>query len=1013
MLFEIFLVSLPIVFNQLKFTNLSRLYLCWLPPMLIMWYVILGIENTEVVPVSQYDGLRFYLLAMSCIPYMLLDRSNLILLTAGILPSLLCVIFFDSIIAIASSWYEHEIIYPPHSFNLVRVIVSYLIISGCCISLNFLVSRGDLVNEKLMDELEQKNRVIRQQAEQEVHQLNQQLYANLQQLTEREFILNQSQRIAKIGSWEYSGEHEFVFWSDEMYNIFELDRSVNFKEKDLHETMWGEHTKILMDALTNLMQTGKSFDLTLPTRTPFGYTKWIRINAHPIETNKSIQGARGICHDITYYKESEELLRNREWRYRSLFEQASDFIFLANFKGDFLDVNESMCKSFGYSKSEFLNMKIETLIDKEQLNETPIRYKELASGAHVRSDRRMVRRDGTVIQVDSNVKKIQDDLILVIARDVTSIRQAQNEIKLNEAKFRSAFEYSPIGMTLVSLDGKWIQVNKEFCHIVGYQEDELLTMLFTDITHPDDIHKYPDFLEKLIRGEAEISRIEKRYIHKNGFIVWVYVNVSLIKDSEGTPLYFVSQIEDISERKAAEEKFSKAFDLSPDLMAIVRESDLVFVEVNKKVEDITGFTREEVVGFNTQKKAFDLWAIPQERETFFKNYFANKSTFIEAQLRRKDHTIFYASVAAQQITLAGENHLIVVIRDISERIRNQEKLTISQANLFATINNTETLIWSVDREYKLLTYNEPFSNYIMERYGIQIKAGFRIMNEETQYKDELTTKWTAIYLRALSGEVVSLEERRFDIDFQYSICPIIVNDKIIGVSAFATNITERKAHERDLQEANKKIGELKLVALRSVMSPHFIFNALNSIQYFIVNNDRLNAISHLSTFSKLIRSILTHSIENKIKLSDELDILKNYVQLERTRFANKFNFSLTVDPSIDVESIQIPSLLIQPYIENAILHGLYNKSDSGLLQLNIEQDGTDTITFEVMDNGIGREAAIALRKQNFPTHKSMGIKLTEERLKLINQYHPTALTIEDLHDETGPCGTRVLIRIKV
>src|SRR5690606_2546949 len=108
--------------------------------------------------------------------------------------------------------------------------------------------------------------------------------------------------------------------------------------------------------------------------------------------------------------------------------------------------------------------------------------------------------------------------------------------------------------------------------------------------------------------------------------------------------------------------------------------------------------------------------------------------------------------------------------------------------------------------------------------------------------------------------------------------------------------TEQKERNRELAEANRKVGELKLMSLRSVMSPHFIFNVLNSIQYFIAKNDRLNAINYLSAFSKLVRSILTHSVNNKISLSAEIEMLENYIQLERMRSENKFSFSMSVDP---------------------------------------------------------------------------------------------------------------------
>lgn len=274
----------------------------------------------------------------------------------------------------------------------------------------------------------------------------------------------------------------------------------------------------------------------------------------------------------------------------------------------------------------------------------------------------------------------------------------------------------------------------------------------------------------------------------------------------------------------------------------------------------------------------------------------------------------------------------------------------------------------------------------------------------------MTEKWLPLYDRALAGERITLEETRFGIDFQYSLSPIVENNQVIGVSFFADNVTERKARDRELAEANKKIGELRLMALRSVMSPHFIFNVLNSIQYFIAKNDRLNAINYLSIFSKLVRSILTHSVNNKISLVDEIELLTHYIQLEMVRFENKFTFSLTMQPGIEPESIIIPSLLVQPYVENAILHGLYNKKSVGELSIHIHEKG-DVITFEIQDNGIGREAALKLRMENFPAHNSMGINITEERLKLINLGQQAAFEIEDLQDENGPCGTRVKIMI--
>jgi sensor histidine kinase YesM len=132
--------------------------------------------------------------------------------------------------------------------------------------------------------------------------------------------------------------------------------------------------------------------------------------------------------------------------------------------------------------------------------------------------------------------------------------------------------------------------------------------------------------------------------------------------------------------------------------------------------------------------------------------------------------------------------------------------------------------------------------------------------------------------------------------------------------------------------------------------------------------------------------------------------------LEMARFEGTFDFQLVIDPSLDAEAIEIPSLLIQPYVENAILHGLYNKKERGILTIKISK-ADDHLVFEITDNGIGREAALKLNQKKMQGHQSMGLKLTEERLKLISNSPLTVFEIEDLADQNGSSGTRVKIRI--
>src|SRR5690606_21821041 len=124
--------------------------------------------------------------------------------------------------------------------------------------------------------------------------------------------------------------------------------------------------------------------------------------------------------------------------------------------------------------------------------------------------------------------------------------------KISERQFKGAFQYSSIGMALVSLEGRWLKVNKKVCNLLGYSPDELLKLTFQDLTHPDDLDLDLGFLREVLNGRQDHYEIEKRYFHKNGEIIWVQLNVSIITDNEGKPLHFVSQIQDITKRKQSE-----------------------------------------------------------------------------------------------------------------------------------------------------------------------------------------------------------------------------------------------------------------------------------------------------------------------------------------------------------------------------------------------------------------------------------------------------------------------------
>jgi putative methionine-R-sulfoxide reductase with GAF domain/streptogramin lyase len=217
-------------------------------------------------------------------------------------------------------------------------------------------------------------------------------------------------------------------------------------------------------------------------------------------------------------------------------------------------------------------------------------------------------------------------------------------------------------------------------------------------------------------------------------------------------------------------------------------------------------------------------------------------------------------------------------------------------------------------------------------------------------------------------------------------------------------------NEKKLLELDKRAAENKMMALRAQMNPHFIFNALNSIQKYILKNDADNAELYLEKFAKLIRLILDNSRTNYVQLNNEIELLKLYLDLEMLRFQNRFEYKIEIDPELDEEETEIPSMIVQPFVENAILHGLNYKETKGhlLIQFKIENDFLKCI---VEDDGVGRKRAQELKNKLQSSHKSVGLKVTEERLEVISKMNAMKASIKtiDLDKDGIAAGTRVEI----
>ncbi len=235
----------------------------------------------------------------------------------------------------------------------------------------------------------------------------------------------------------------------------------------------------------------------------------------------------------------------------------------------------------------------------------------------------------------------------------------------------------------------------------------------------------------------------------------------------------------------------------------------------------------------------------------------------------------------------------------------------------------------------------------------------------------------------------------------------------IAVIIYRTNQSKKERYEAELKQ---KITEIEMQVLRAQMNPHFIFNSLNSIENFMMQNEKRLASDYLNKFTRLIRTILDGSLTQVIPVTKDMEALQLYIDLQELRFNNKFCYETCIDPQLTNGDYKVPSLLIQPYVENAIEHGLAHSEKNGSkIRVSAKLDN-DYIIYVITDNGIGRQQAAAYNEQNKRHHISVGLAITEKRIRIFNGTLGDAddITIEDLYgQDKEPQGTKVTVKIKI
>ena len=390
------------------------------------------------------------------------------------------------------------------------------------------------------------------------------------------------------------------------------------------------------------------------------------------------------------------------------------------------------------------------------------------------------------------------------------------------------------------------------------------------------------------------------------------------------------------------------------------------------------------------------------------NYY--RENMFDSSIVSYERSLKYSKLGNQiSISANSYGNLGTINRDLGNHVKaiKYYQQSIEQAN---KVSDWYTLSW---------VYNDMHQLYLAERDTINAFKSFVLFK---QFNDSVIirrssqglTEARVRYEADMHNKEVALLSLRLKNNrlLNAGILGFFILAVIIGLLLFRES---KLKDRRRMSEMNRKISELTQANLRQQMNPHFIFNTLNSIQYYMYQHDKLATNTYLTKFSSLMRKVLENSNHTSIPLRDELDALHLYLELESLRFKDRFDYNIIVDEEIDTLLFKIPTILIQPYVENSICHGLMPKADKGFVKIDLRLN-SDHIICTIEDNGIGREAASERTKQKNGNHNSMGTRIVSSRLDLVNELYGTSLktVYTDLKNDKGePEGTRVQINIPI
>lgn len=767
-------------------------------------------------------------------------------------------------------------------------------------------------------------------------------------------IYERTNEIAGIGVWQVDLITNELYWSPitrQIHGVADdykprLDEAVGFFKE-------GESIEIVRMFFRRAIETGEGYSAEIQLVNAKNEEIWVRTIGNAEFMNGACIRVYGTFQNIQQEKLQAIQLANSEIKYRSIVEN-SLYAFLQTIPGKMVvEANQAAMDMFGYTLEEFRQISRYGLMDKDDPRLHEFVAARERDGKAI-AEMTAIRKNGehfpcemsSSIYLDIEGNKTNSLVII----DISERKRAEEQIRMSEEQFRGAFEYSAIGMALFTIDGRCKKANQSLCDMLGYTEAELVQLGFEDITHPDDLPRNIELLKKLTDGISDSYHMEKRYLHKSGRSVWVLLGVSILRDAEGDPIHFISQIQDITDHKKAENLVSEERKLLRTLVdnlpinVYIKDLESRKTMVNRsEVEYMNGLTEEEIIG----KTDFELFPLSSAQSSLREDRQVLESGIPmisnETIDYRENGDINY--LLTSKIPLKNNNNEIIGLLGISYDITKikeaEHALAVSEEKYRKIFENIQDIYYRTDQEGIVTEISpsiEKYYGYKRENVLGKPATSFYFYKDD---RDHIIAALTRDH--AVTDFEVKLKSNTSELLYASVNARLIIEDgEVVGSEGSIRDISLRKLQENELTSLNTELKAL---------------NNHREKLLSVVGHDLRNPVAASLKLTEL--ALMDLDSTSKEELVEYLSKVKEGLNNANELLEDLLRWAKNQFDSMDFNPVQICDIQLQVHTCLARLRPMAEAKNLELtetidedLEVHADKDMLDTVIRNLVSNAI-------------------------------------------------------------